>query len=105
MGELMAYGDQEVPVIGGELESGVGLAVEASDDRGIRHGSISGSPRRVVLLTFPSSATPNEADALRGTGGSSSYRNNANRSVEVHFGDCLDLALATVQGGCSFGLR
>jgi len=32
VGEMVACGDQEVAVVGAELESGIGLAVEASDD-------------------------------------------------------------------------
>lgn len=40
MGEVVACGDEEVAVVGGQLESGVGLAVEASDNREIRHGPI-----------------------------------------------------------------
>jgi hypothetical protein len=31
--EMVACGDEKVTVVGAELESGVGLAVEASDDR------------------------------------------------------------------------
>ena len=31
--EVVACGDEEIAVVGAELKSGVGLAVEASDDR------------------------------------------------------------------------